>query len=60
MVAHACNPSTREAEAGRSLQVPGQAGVQSKFQDSQATKKNCLTKKGKRKKEKSAAKVLIG
>jgi hypothetical protein len=36
MVAHTLSPSTREAEAeaGRSLWVWGQPGLQSKFQDS--------------------------
>ena len=39
------NPSTQEAEAGVSLWVPGQPGVQSKFQDSQrGTEKLCLGK----------------
>ena len=35
MVAHAFNPSTQEAEAGGYLQVRGQPGLQSEFQDSQ-------------------------
>jgi hypothetical protein len=44
MVAHAFNPSTREAEAGRFLSdFRGQAGLQSEFQDSQGyTEKPCL------------------
>jgi hypothetical protein len=32
---NAFNPSTQEAEAGRSLRVQGQPGLQIKFQDSQ-------------------------
>jgi hypothetical protein len=37
MVAHSFNPSTQEAEAeaGRSVSLRGQPGVQSEFQDSQ-------------------------
>jgi hypothetical protein len=46
-VAHASNPSTWEAEAGRSLRVQSQPGLQSEFQDSQSyyTEKPCLKKK---------------
>jgi hypothetical protein len=45
MVMHAFNPSTQEAEAGGSLAVWGQPGLQSEFQDSQGytqKKKNYL------------------
>jgi hypothetical protein len=43
VVAHAFNPSTQEAKAGR---VRGQPGLQSEFQDSQGyTEKPCLEKK---------------
>ena len=35
MVAHTFNPSTQEVEAGRSLWVQGQPGLQSELQDSQ-------------------------
>ena len=35
VVAHAFNPSTRKAEAGRSLWLQGQPGLNSGFQDSQ-------------------------
>ena len=34
VVVHVFNPSTREAEAGGSLSVQGQPGLQSEFQDS--------------------------
>ena len=46
LVAHAFNPSTREAEAGGSLWVPGQPGLQSEFPDrSQSyTEKPCPKK----------------
>jgi hypothetical protein len=45
MVVHAFNPSTWEAEAGGSLWVRGQPGLQSEFQDSQGyTEKHCLEK----------------
>jgi hypothetical protein len=55
-VAHAFNPSTWEAEAGRFLSMRP-AGLQSEFQDSQDyTEKPCFrnkqTKKKKKKKEK--------
>ena len=44
MVAHAFNPSTQEAEAGRFLSSRP-AGLQSEFQDSQGyTEKPCLKK----------------
>jgi hypothetical protein len=44
VVAHAFNPSTREAEAG-DFWVRGQHGLQSEFQDSQGyTEKPCLKK----------------
>jgi hypothetical protein len=43
MVAHAFNPSTQKAEAGGSLSVQNQPGLQIKFQDSQGyTEKPCL------------------
>jgi hypothetical protein len=43
VVAHAFNPSTREAEAGRFLS--SRSGLQSEFQDSQGYKeKPCLKK----------------
>jgi hypothetical protein len=35
MVAHTFNPSTPEAEAGGSLRMWGQPGLQNEFQDSQ-------------------------
>ena len=45
VVAHIFNSSTREAEAGRSLSVQGQPGLQREFQDSQGYKvKPCLKK----------------
>lgn len=43
VVVHAFNPSTQEAQVGRSLLVWGQPGPQSKFQDSQG----CQTKQNK-------------
>jgi hypothetical protein len=50
VVAHAFNPSTREAEAG---EVRGQPGLESEFQDSQSyTEKPCLEKSKKKKKKK--------
>jgi hypothetical protein len=46
VVGHAFNPSTREAEAGGSLWVKTQSGLQSEFQDSQGyTEKPCLRRK---------------
>lgn len=33
MVVHVFSPSTRDAEAGESLGIQGQLGLQSKFQD---------------------------
>ena len=50
MVTHSLHPSTREAEAGGSLWVQGQPGLQSEFQDSQSfyTEKPCLTMKKKK------------
>jgi hypothetical protein len=48
VVEHAFNPSTWEAEVGRSLCVRGQPGLQSEFQDSQGyTMKPCLKKTNK-------------
>jgi hypothetical protein len=45
MVTHAFNPGTWEAEAGGSLQIRGQPGLQSDFQDSQGyTEKTCVRK----------------
>ena len=45
VVVPAFNPSTREAEAGGSLYVRGQPGLQSECQDSQScTEKPCLEK----------------
>jgi hypothetical protein len=41
IVLHTFNPSTEEAEAGRSLWVQGQPGLQKKFQESQG----CYTEK---------------
>ena len=43
VVAHAFSPGTWEA--GGSLWVPGQPGLQSEFQDSQDTQKNPVLKK---------------
>jgi hypothetical protein len=53
-VAHAFNPSTREAEAGGFLSR-GQSGLQSEFQDNQGyTEKPCLeTKQNKTKQNKT-------
>jgi hypothetical protein len=52
VVAHAFNPSTREAEAGGFLSS-SQPDLQSEFQDSQGyTEKRCLEKPKKRKKKK--------
>jgi hypothetical protein len=56
MVAHAFNPSTREAEAGRFLS--SRPGLQSEFQDSQGyTEKPCLEKPKKRKKKRMAINI---
>ena len=41
---YAFNPSTRETEAGGSLRVQDQLGLQSEFQNSQGTEKPCLKK----------------
>ena len=46
MRVHAFNPSAQEAEAGRSLRVQGQPGIQSEFQDSLGhIEKRCLKKR---------------
>ena len=46
VVAYTFNPSTQESEAGGSLWVSGQPGLQGEFQDNQAyyTEKPCLEK----------------
>ena len=45
MVAHTFDPNTPEAEAGGSLWILGQPGLQSEFQGSQSyTEKPCLKK----------------
>ena len=45
IVLHTFNPSTGEVEAGGSLWLWGQPGLQSEFQDSQGyTEKSCLKK----------------
>jgi hypothetical protein len=44
-VVHTFTPSTWEAEAGESLRVQGQPGLQSEFQNNQVyTEKHCLEK----------------
>ena len=60
MVAHAFNPSTREAEAGGSLWVWGQPGLQELVpgQESKATEKPCLEKSEKKKKLKSIIAII--
>jgi hypothetical protein len=50
VVVHTLSSSTQEAEAGGSLRVQSQPGLQSEFQDS--TENPCLKKKRKKKKEK--------
>jgi hypothetical protein len=47
--AHTFNPSTQEAETGRSLWVQGQRGLPSEFQNKQPgyTEKPCLKKQTK-------------
>jgi hypothetical protein len=59
VVAHAFDPSTREAEAGGFLSQPG---LQSDFQDSQGyTEKPCLkkTKQNKKKKQTKTKKLPV-
>ena len=53
VVAHAFNPSTREAEAGQAdFWVRGHPGLQSELQDNQGyTEKPCLEKQNKTKKK---------
>ena len=51
MVVHDFNPSTGEAEAGRSLWVQTQPGLQSEFQDRPQSYKEKLSLKKKKKKE---------
>ena len=48
---HAFNPSTWEAEAGGSLRVQGQPGLQSKFQDSWGYRETMFRKDQKEKKK---------
>jgi hypothetical protein len=56
-VAHAFNPSTREAEAGRFLS--SRPGLQSEFQNSQGyTEKPCLKKPKKKKRKKKEKKRM--
>jgi hypothetical protein len=45
MVAHVFHPSTQEAEAGGSLWVRGQPGLQSEFQESQDYEERLSQKK---------------
>jgi hypothetical protein len=53
VVAHAFNPSTPEAEAGRFLSSRPAWSIQSEFQDSQGyTEKPCLEKKKQKKNKK--------
>jgi hypothetical protein len=54
---HTFNPSTHEAEAGESMWVWGQPGLQIEFQDSQGyTEKSCLEKNQTNKKPKNTTK----
>jgi hypothetical protein len=47
-------PALRKAEAGRSLGVPGQTGLQNEFQDSHGyTEKPCLKNKNTKQEKKS-------
>jgi hypothetical protein len=46
-MAHAFNPSTREAETGGSLSVGSQPGLQSEFQDMAVIQRNLISKKPK-------------
>jgi hypothetical protein len=55
VVAHAFNPSTREAEAGGFLSS-GQTGLQSEFQDSQGYTEKPSQKNQKKKKKKKKKK----
>jgi hypothetical protein len=52
-MAHTFNPSTQEAEAGRSLWVQGQPGLQSEFQDIQGYIVTHCLKKAEKKEKKS-------
>ena len=52
VVVHAFDSSTQKAEAGGSLRVGGQPGLQSEYQDSQGyTEKPCLENKIKQNKQ---------
>ena len=55
VVVHTFNPSTQEAEAGGSLGVRGQPGLQSEFQDSQG-----YIEKSSLEKPPPSKKVIIG
>jgi hypothetical protein len=58
VVAHAFNLSTREAEAGGSLNL--RPGLQSEFQDSQGyTEKPCLINQKQKQKQEEAGRQLL-